>query len=166
MGGTGVDEGRDRVALSGNVLYGADLPVARWVASKIPGYEVTQASRALGVIRDGTIVAGVIYERHNGIHCEAAIAAKPGSVWASRDVLFRIFHYPFGTLGCHAITIAVPSSNQASLNLATKLGFEPEAIIRFAAHDGSSLVVMKMYRDTCRWMMSHGQEGIEPAASP
>jgi len=43
-------------------------------------------------------------------------------------------------------------TNLASLNLATKLGFEIEAMVKFAAHDGSPLVVLKLFRDACRWI--------------
>jgi RimJ/RimL family protein N-acetyltransferase len=140
------------------VLYGADVPVARWVERRVAGYTLHGGERALGVLRGEKLVAGVIYDRFNGIHIEATIAAEAGSAWARRAVLRHLFGYPFHQLGCLAISVVVPSTNRASLNLATKLGFTPEAIVRFAAHDGSSLVVLKMFRDNCKWIGDHGQE--------
>ena len=43
-----------------------------------------------------------------------------------------------------------------SLKMVSQMGFEGEARIRFAAHDGSDILVMKMYREKCRWIR-HGQ---------
>lgn len=151
MGENSEHGGGNPVTRVGNVLFGADQRVAVWVAERIPGYEPSYGTRGLGVLRGADLVAGVVFERWNGVHVEAAIAADPG-LWASRDVLFSLFYYPFVTLGCEAISVTIPSSNIESLNLALKLGFEAEAIIRFAAHDGSSLVVLKMFKETCKWI--------------
>jgi len=142
--------------LVGNVVFGFDREVAQWVAQRIIGFSPSPDAKALGVVSNGELVAGVVYERWNGVHVEASIAAN-GQVWATRSTLFRIFHYPFNQLGCEAISVLVPSSNIPSLNLATKLGFEPEAIVRFAAHDGSSMVVLKMFKDKCKWIGDHGK---------
>lgn len=157
MGGNREPESSRRLIRYGAVVYGADDDIARWVGKAIPGYFPTPGAKALGVIKNKQLVAGVIYERFNGSHVEATIAAKPGSGWADRRTLFALFHYPFIQLGCLAITVVVPVSNLASLNLATKLGFEPQAMVRFAAHDGSTLIVLQQYRDTCRWIKAHGQ---------
>ena len=150
-------EGRNPVVRVGNVLFGDDARVGAWVASRITGMFLSASARALGVLRGDDLVAGVIFERWNGVHVEASIAAELSGAWASRATMFALFYYPFVTLGCQAVTVLVPSSNPESLNLATKLGFEPEAMVKFAAHDGSTLVVLKMYRENCRWISDNGQ---------
>lgn len=143
--------------LVGNVLFGFDQEVSQWVAQRITGFSPSISAKALGVVAGGELVAGVVFERWNGVHVEASIAADHQS-WASRSTLFRLFHYPFNQLGCKAISVLVPSSNAQSLNLATKLGFEPEAIVKFAAHDGSSMVVLKMFKENCKWIADHGKK--------
>lgn len=150
-------EGVGAVSRVGNVLFGADALVAEWVASHVAGMTVSPGATALGVLRGDDLVAGVVFERWNGVHVEASIAADVSGAWASRSTLFSLFFYPFVTLGCEAITVVVPSSNPESLNLALKLGFEPEALVRYAAHDGSTLVVLKQFRNQCRWIGNHGQ---------
>ena len=160
MGGTGERQSGGSVERLGNVIFGADRQVASWVAARIPGFRAPPLARALGVIKGDAMAAGVVFDNWNGIHVEAAIAAEEGVGWADRRTLHSLFYYPFGTLGCKAISVSVPSSNLASLNLATKLGFEAEAIIRYAAHDGSSLVIMKMFRETCKWIDHHGEKGL------
>lgn len=157
MDGNHQPEGRGRLKRFGNVVFGADREVAQWVAKRIPEFTASPEARALGVIKGGHLVAGVVYERWNGIHVEASIAAVPGSPWADRRTLFSLFWYPFGQLGCRAITVAVPLSNLPSLNLATKLGFTRQAIVPFAARDGGPLIVLQAYRETCKWIGTHGQ---------
>lgn len=142
--------------LIGNVLYGFDEEVAEWVAQRIHGYSPEKGVKALGVVKDGALVAGVTYERWNGVHVEVSIAIDDPN-WATRDTMFLLFAYPFIRLGCEAITVLVPSSNVKSINLATKMGFEPEALVKYAAFDGSSLVVMKMFKDKCRWIIRDGK---------
>lgn len=164
MGADRQHHARGQLARVGNVLFGADRAVTKWVAARIPGFQIASEAKALGVVKDGQLVAGIVYERFNGVHIEASIAALPDVSWASRGTLFSMFHYPFGTLGCQVISVIVPMSNLASINLASKLGFEPEAIIRFAAHDGSDILVMKMYRKNCRWIQD-GQKRRRPARS-
>lgn len=152
MGGNRQPESGRSIIKRGAVIYGADRQVSEWVQARIDGFDVSPKARALGVMRKDGLVAGVVYENYNGVHIEAAIAADGGRTWASRDTLGKLFSYPFVHLGCRAISVSVPSSNPKSLNLATKLGFEPEAMVKYAAHDGSTLVVLKMFRETCRWL--------------
>lgn len=152
MGQVREPAGRRDLTIHDGVLYGADAAVAKWVAARIPGYSLNPASTALGVVRGGALAAGVIYERFNGVHLEATIAAESGTGWASRRVLHRLFAYPFIQMGCEAISVCVAATNLPSLNLATKMGFAPEALVTFAAHDGSTLIILKAHRETCRWI--------------
>lgn len=144
-------------AIVGNVLYGFDDEIKAWVAQRIPGFVATAAATTLGVKHDDYVVAGIVFERYNGVHVEASIAVDHMG-WANKETMRRIFSYPFNQLDCKAVSVTVPSSNIKSLNLATKMGFEPEAYVKFAAHDGSSLVVLKMFRDNCKWIKENGQE--------
>lgn len=109
------------------------------------------------MVKGGRVVAGVVYDRCNGHHIEACIAAVPGSGWADRDTLRQLFGYPFNQLGVQAITVLVPYDNLDSLHLATKLGFKPTAIVPFAARGGVPLVILQMYRQDCGWLL-HGQK--------
>ena len=157
MGGNSQRESGRGITRQGDVIYGADHQIAGWLAERIPGYKPDQGVRALGIMKRKKLVAAVSYERFNGVHIEASIAAEPGSRWADRSTLFHIFNYPFNQLGVKAISVTVPMSNLQSLNLATKLGFEPEALIAFAAQDGSTLVVLKQFKHACRWIQPHGK---------
>lgn len=164
MGRDHSHEGTGRLTLRDGVLFGFDDLVARWVRRRIKGFMPELNARALGVVRHGELVAGVVYERFNGVHLEVSIAVD-SPLWASRKALAHLFGYPFHQLGCEAISVIVPSTNLASLNLATKLGFQPEAFIKFAAPDGSHLIVLKHFRNTCDWIRGDDGQGQFEGAS-
>lgn len=156
MGGNHGPESVNRIIRRGAVIYGADQEIAQWVAKRIPDYTLMPGARSLGVVKDGKIVAGVVFERCNGFNIEASIAAMPGAGWADRKTLFALFSYPFHQLGVEAVTVLVSLANLESLNLATKLGFEKVALVPFAARDGAPLVILQMTIEQCRWLR-HGQ---------
>ncbi|MEM8971354.1 MAG: GNAT family protein [Pseudomonadota bacterium] len=141
----------------GDVVFGADEEITLWVSKRIPGFEIKEDARALGIIKDNELVAGCVYDGYNGVHCQGSIAAVEGSRWADRRTMFALFFYPFVTLNCKAVSACAASTNLPSLNLLTKMGFQPEALVKYAAHDASTLVVMKMYRENCKWIGRNGQ---------
>lgn len=147
--------------LVGNVLFGFDREVAEWVAARVPYYKPDGDTTGLGLVHDGRLVGGAVYDNWNGVNVSSTFALDE-KVALRRDTLFMLFNYPFGQLGCRTITNLVASSNVPSLNLTTKLGFEPEAIVRFAAHDGSDMIVLKMWKERCRWL-SYGKKGGQRA---
>lgn len=141
------------------MLFGADQAVGSWMGRRLPDGALDPKAKYLGLIVDKRMAGAVAYQRFNGVHCEAAIVIENGRA-LTRSALHAIFFYPFNTMQAKAISVMVPSTNLQSLNLATKLGFTPEALIEFAAHDGSTLVVLKMFRDQCRWIENgQGQFG-------
>jgi len=142
----------------GDVLFGADRQVSEWIVERIPYLKPSENARALGVVKNGKLVAGVMYENWNGVHVEVAIAVEPRVIWANKRTLHALFYYPFVTLGCKAVSVSAGATNLPSINLATKLGFQMEAIVKFAAHDGSDLIVLKMFRQNCKWILNDGQE--------
>lgn len=152
MGSDRGNEGGPGVTLLDRVLFGADDLVIRWASRAIPGFTASPGAKALGVVHNGSLVAGAIYERFNGLHMEVAITARHGSPWASRQTLRHLFGYPFVQMQCVAISALVPMSNLPSLNLATKLGFVPEAYVKYAAPDGSPMVVLKLFKENCKWI--------------
>jgi hypothetical protein len=144
------------VILRGAVVFGLNDQVTRWIADRIPDFVISPDTVSLAVYKGGRTVAGVAFYGFNGAHAYAAIAADDvGAPWADRATLRTLFGHAFQGMGCQALTVTVPSSNPASVNLAVKLGFEPEALVKFAAHDASTLIVLKMYREQCKWI-EHG----------
>lgn len=140
-----------QAALSHNVLYGADDFVANWVSRRTGEPVPKPRAGALGIIVGGKMAGGVAYTNWNGANVQVHIAIENKRA-LTRRVLQHLFWYPFVSLKCQAITVLVARSNITSLNLATKLGFTLEAIVRLAAANGDDVLVLKLWRSDCRWI--------------
>ncbi len=131
------------------MTFDVDL-IGPWVASRIEGmtYYPGTAS-AIARVKNGKIVAGVLYQDHNGPNVFCHIRIDRGGM--SKRFVSIIFDYPFKQLNAKRITALVAESNAASRRLVEHLGFELEAILQDAHPDGD-LRVYKMTADKCRWL--------------
>ena len=153
----------------GSVLFGEDEAVAQFVLSLIPGADIGQAYDAnnnrmfcaLGVVRRGELVAGVIY--HNCMmrrltgqpyNIEVTMAATSAD-WAMPQTMRTLFYYPFGDLGVERMTARVARSNKRCRKLTKGLGFKEEGILEKAFDLGEKLddlVIYGMRRSACKWL--------------
>lgn len=119
-----------------------------WTAKKLFSNFNAAASRAIGLEREGRIVAGVIYEGWNGrsVVCHIAIEGLMTPAY-----LAAIFHYPFLHLGADKIIAPVAEGNRESIRLVEKLGFRKEAQLLDAHPDGSLLLYTMSAKD-CRFI--------------
>lgn len=113
--------------------------------------------KAIGLDRDGQLVAGVVYEGFNGANIWMHLAAEPGSRWMTRDYLRYCFQYPFNEMGVQRISGYVSASNAQAIRLNEHLGYQREAVLKGAAPDGGDVILYVMRRDDCRFLGgSHG----------
>lgn len=127
----------------------ADLSrVLEFVRKHVP-LSFVENMTALGLERDGELIAGVIYEGFNGhnvwMHC-----AIPGRL--TREFLNACFRYPFVQLGCKRVSGYVEASNIKARIFDEHLGFKPEARLRGAASDGGDVILYAMTREGCRYV--------------
>ena len=122
--------------------------VGNWVAARVNGQYFEAASQAIGIEKDGKIIAGVIYENWNkvSIWCHIAIEGR-----LTKKYLWTIFDYPFKQIGAKKIIVPVSSSNEKSLRLVGNMGFVEEARIKDARPDGD-MVFLVMDRENCRFL--------------
>ena len=121
--------------------------VGNWVAARVNGQFFEAASQAIGIEKDGKIIAGVIYENWNqvSIWCHIAIEGR-----LTKKFLWIIFHYPFKQIGAKKIIVPVSGGNEKSLRLVKKMGFVEEARIKDARPDGD-MVFLVLDREKCRF---------------
>ena len=135
-----------------NITSGAH--VGHWVAKRIRGGYCAERSNALGLERNGELVAGVIYENwnHKSIWCHIAIDGRL-TPW----YLAAIFDYPFNICQVEKIIVPVGSDNEESVRLVEKMGFTEEGRIKDARPEGD-LILFTLSRDACRFIgEKHGQ---------
>lgn len=111
-----------------------------------------EGMRALGLRRNGELVAGVVYEGYNGKNIWMHVAAVPGSKWMSRDYLRAVFVYPFEVCGVDRVSGYVNESNHKAQRFNEHLGFKQEARLRGAAPDGGDVILYTMWREDCRFL--------------
>lgn len=122
--------------------------VLRFVQQHIP-LAACAGMTAIGLERDGELVAGVIYEGFNG-HNVWMHVAIPGRITPA--YLRYCFHYPFIELDCKRVSGYVEASNTRARRFDEHLGFQQEATLRGAASDGGDVILYRMTREDCRYV--------------
>lgn len=132
------------------IVYDLDR-VHAFVQERTP-ISMVSGSRAIGLERDGELVAGVIYEGFNGRNVWMHVAAEPSKRWMTKSYLRACFRYPFVQLGCDRVSGYVEGWNEAARKFDEHLGFRPEAVLRGAASDGGDVILYVMWREECKYV--------------
>lgn len=145
--------------MGGRIITGA--PAGAWVAEVLGRGYFAERSEAIGLERDGKIVAGVVYEEYCGasITCHIAFSGRLTSRYVA-----AIFDYPFNVAGVGKIIAPVSSGNAKALRVVKKMGFVEEGRIKDARLDGD-IVMLTMTRDACRFLDAKYGQKITGTAS-
>ena len=137
--------------LVGSVLYGADMLIADMVASRIPhvGARGFGACAAIGVVRSGRLIGGVVWHNFRGHDIEVS-AAFDRADWARPSTLSRLFAYPFVQLSCARITALTGRKNKRTRRFLRGIGFREEGVIRRGLDGREDAVIYGMLRSECR----------------
>jgi RimJ/RimL family protein N-acetyltransferase len=109
-------------------------------------------AQAIGLSKDGDLIAGAIYEGFNGHNVWVHLAGMPGRRWMTRQFLYAGFAYPFIQLGCSRISGYVEAWNMDARRLDEHFGYKQEAVLRGAASDGGDVILYVMRREDCRYV--------------
>lgn len=111
-----------------------------------------QGMQAIGLERNGELVAGVVYEGYNKHNIWMHVGAAPGKRWMTREYLKACFAYPFLQCGVSRISGYVNASNLEARKFDEHLGFKQEAILSGAAPDGGDVIIYVMRREDCKYV--------------
>jgi len=106
--------------------------------------------QCIGQEVDGEIIAVIGYSNFLPKACEIHVGSICGN-WATKDLLWAAFDYPFNKLEVKVILGQVCGDNKEAIRLNRHLGFEIVAEIP-DAHQFGDLVIMAMKREQCRWL--------------
>lgn len=135
--------------------------IAEFVAKQI-GYEPHRTKySAIGLEKDGELIAGVIYTDFNGNNLTAEICGIGN--WLNREFLWYMFYYPFVQANASRLTATIETDNKKSHNMARRLGFTHEATLQRAGRFGD-LHVYRMFREDCKWLKESYHVSIKKAA--
>lgn len=137
------------------LVYGADRAVMEWVRQRTPWIDGFGHARAIGIAKDGSLIAGAVFANYRKTNIEVTIAADDPS-WCRKGVLAALFGYVFLQLRCRRMTAIIPATNERSLRLCTGLGFTEEGRHPGLFSDGDVGISCGLLRENCRWL-----KGIE-----
>ncbi|WP_414448558.1 GNAT family N-acetyltransferase [Burkholderia sp. 22PA0099] len=122
-----------------------------FVASRT-GEERYDDARAIGLAKDGELVAGVVFQGHNGPNLLMHFALGASRHVITPAFVAAAFLYPFAMLRCRRVTGLVRVDNPEAQRLDEHLGFVREGVMRGAAGDGTDFILYGMLRDECRYI--------------
>jgi hypothetical protein len=121
----------------GSILIGADEMVKAFVAPRLPhGGHFGPRDTALGVIRSGKLVGGVVYHDYTGSTVFVSIA----------------FDDPFNTLKVENFLAGTGRKNKRARKLLEGLGFELVGMVKNYWGIGKDSALYQMPRSKCRWL--------------
>jgi RimJ/RimL family protein N-acetyltransferase len=131
--------------------------VGNWVSAQIDnGIGSWGDFYAMGVEKNGELVAGVVVNEYNGSNAACHIAVtKPGKYLI--EFFGYVADYAFNHCKLRRLTGAVPSNNQKALAFDKHLGFQEEFVMKKAARDGHDLHILVLWPENCRWLQLRGQ---------
>jgi RimJ/RimL family protein N-acetyltransferase len=124
--------------------------IGAWVAQQVNQTCEWGSFYSLGIVRDGEIIAGVVFNNFNGANATCHIAISK----FSRVMPAMIEHsckYAFEFCGLKRLTGMVPSNEPKILAFDKHLGFEEEFVMKDGA-PGADMHVLVMWPDKCRWL--------------
>lgn len=132
------------------VVWDDPARVGEWVCARLGTFFNPKECTAIGMEKDGTLIAGVMFDHFNGRSIAMHVAGTGGH-WMTRDYARACFGYAFNQLKVGKIIGLVDSTNEQAIRYDQHLGFELEATVKDAAKHGD-LLIFSMTRDQCRWI--------------
>ena len=126
-----------------------DPAILVWLHERIGGM-VSSDEIPFGLVHNGKLEAVVALSGFNGHNITVAQAidgryVPPFFFWAVCDYVFK-------ELNCGRMTAVVNEKNERALKVNSKLGFEQEARLSKASETGDDMIVMVMWKDSCKWL--------------
>jgi RimJ/RimL family protein N-acetyltransferase len=110
------------------------------------GFEPSNQFTAIGEIRNGELIGGVVFNNYNKAHVMCNIALLPQCF--PRALLLAVLRYAFKQLAVKRLTFLVKSSNLRSINFVKKFGATLEATLQGADPDGD-LLLFALWPENC-----------------
>lgn len=135
----------------GKLVFDQKFRVGAWVAEKTDQSSSWGGFYAMGIERDGDLVAGIVLNNHNGANATGhmAIARYDPALPA---LLHAFFDYCFRQLALKRVTGLVPESNVRMARFTENVGFEHEFVMPCGAPDGGNMIVYVMWPARCAWL--------------
>lgn len=128
-------------------------PVAQWVFANL-GMRLAKPYDAVGIVRDGRLIGGVVFNGYNGANVDLTIYG-PGCI--SRRMLEAISRHVFIALQCTRATARTRRDNKLMHELLPRLGFRPEGTQPryYGSKKEDDAVVYGVLARNCPWLRTN-----------
>jgi len=134
------------------LVYGQDERVAKWVGEQLmKDSEAFVPCKAIGIEKDGELIAGVVYNNYVGHLIEMTIASLDKR-WSTRHNLKALFRYPFAQLQLKRVQALCSANDKGVQMFLKRLGFIHEGVHPCAYHDGGTAYSFGMLKHQCRYI--------------
>lgn len=135
------------------LVYGGDERVAKWVGEQLMrDAESFSPCKAIGIERDGKLIAGVVYNKYEpNLLIEMSIASLDKR-WCTRHNLIALFRYPFIQLNLKRVQALCSANDKGVQMFLKRLGFIHEGVHPCAYHDGGTAYSFGMLKHQCRYI--------------
>ena len=132
------------------IIYGHEEILLPWAQERV-GVTFRRDAYTLGLERNGSLVAVVVFDNFSDADCNMHVASDGTRSWMSKNLLLATFAYPFTQLGLRRVTAMVPAKNAQALAFDEHIGFVREGYHPHALPD-DDLVSLGLLRENCRFI--------------
>jgi RimJ/RimL family protein N-acetyltransferase len=150
----------------GSILINADTLVGETVKSRIPHMHGQEWGpyTALGVVRRGKLVGGVVYHGYRGFDVQIS-GAFDEIGWALPGTLRALSAYPFLDLKVRRVSVLTGRKNKRARKLLCDLGFRFVGVAKRGLDGREDACIFEMLKENCKWLKDRTHGIISPTSS-
>lgn len=133
------------------VVYSPTDEMLTW-ASDRGGIKFRDDAAAIGLRSDQGLHGVIVFDSFTTTGCWVSVVSDGGRKWITRELIIKVFAYPFIQLGYPRLNSFVSVDNADAIRFNEHFGFRREGIMREAGEHGEDLIVYGMLRRECRWL--------------
>lgn len=133
------------------LIIGQEDRLIPWALARLSVSVFRPDARAIGLEKEGVLVAVVIYDNFSDCDCNMHVASDGSRRWMNKTFLIQAFVYPFVQLDLKRMTGLVLATNQDALNFDENIGFVREGYHPEADKNGD-LISLGLLRRNCRFI--------------
>lgn len=131
-----------------NIVVGYDDYIGPWICQRLGLEWYEGKGKCIGLLQDGVLIAGTLYEGFNGssVFMHIAIDKPVTKQWIRTNA-----RYVFIQLNAKRVSGMVAATNIQAREFLQRVGFIPEVSLHNACVDGD-LIIYTIFKEECRWL--------------